>query len=110
MTPISDAFRVIRLLEVEVALAVGNLLDVLAGDFAHAGVLDLGQLLIDEDIALGNGVLAGEVHEVLLERHERIGCADVANLAALAQFHEAVTRAARTVAGGAEAGDIADAQ
>lgn len=97
-------------LEVEVALAAGDVVDVLGGDFPNALIGYFGQLLLDEGVALCNGVLAGKVHEVLLERHQCIRCADVTNLAGLAQFHEAVASAARTVACRAETGKITDRQ
>ena len=103
-------FLFLKFLEVEVALAASDVLDVLGGDVAHALIGHLGQFPLNQSIALGHGVFAGKVHEVLLERHQRIGRADVANLAGFAQCHEAVARAARTVAGGAEAGQIADGQ
>ncbi len=66
-------FLVFKFLEVEVALTAGDFVDVLGSDFAYAGILDFSQLLFDEGIALGNGVLAGKVHEILLERHDGIG-------------------------------------
>ena len=69
--------------EVEVPLAVSYVKEVVSGNFAHALIGDLGQLLFDEGVTLGDGILAGEIHEVFLECHQRIGRADVTDLAGL---------------------------
>jgi Na+/serine symporter len=57
--------------------------------------------------AVAVGFIIGVIQQVFLEGQHGVGLAAVADLARLGQGHEAVSRAPGTVAGGAEAGEVA---
>jgi len=80
---------------------------VLPGDSSHPGVGDSRELTCDQAATKRARRGRGVVHEVLVERHERVRLAVVENLTALAEAHEAIARTPGSIASRAERGDVA---